>query len=139
MSLPDAVPAFRAHFTDPIYDDPADEMAPFGSDEGSDVLAIWSPARGAELGPDSTIATVLEMSPETLQSDVAAMMTDGEGEDEAAMIRGAAFTLLRLTGRISENDRALALEALDFEIEQYGEDPALLTQRRDLQSWTNPA
>lgn len=139
MSLPDAVPAFRAHFTDPIYDDPADEMAPFGSDEGSDVLAIWSPARGAELGPDSTIATVLEMSPETLQSDVAAMMTDGEGEDEAAMIRGAAFTLLRLTGRISEDDRALALEALDFEIEQYGEEPALLTQRRDLASWSNPA
>ena len=138
MSLPDAVPVFRAHFTDPIYDDPADDMAPFGSDEGWDVLMTWAPPRSSELGPDSTIATVLDVPPEQVR-EIAGPMDDIDGVGSAMMIVAAAFTLLRLTGRISEDDRALALEALDFEIEQYGEEPALLTQRRDLQSWTNPA
>lgn len=32
-------PAFAAHFIDPIYDDPALETAPFGDDDGADLLS----------------------------------------------------------------------------------------------------
>ena len=42
-----AHPRFAAHFTDPMYNDPADEWAPFGSDEAADVLAEWEERRDA--------------------------------------------------------------------------------------------
>ncbi|GAA4714364.1 hypothetical protein APR04_004117 [Promicromonospora umidemergens] len=32
---------FAAHFRDPIYDDPGDDLAPIGNDEGWDLLAGW--------------------------------------------------------------------------------------------------
>ena len=47
--------AFTDHFTSPIYDDPAGEFAPFGTDEGADLLADWA-ARTDELGPTSTMS-----------------------------------------------------------------------------------
>lgn len=51
-------PAFAAHFTDPLYDDPAGEFAPFGSDEGADLLAEWSDRPG-DLREDSTLRRLL--------------------------------------------------------------------------------
>jgi hypothetical protein len=43
--LPEAAPAFAAHFSNPVYDDPAGEFAPFGSDEGFDMLYEWAERR----------------------------------------------------------------------------------------------
>src|SRR4051812_21133688 len=57
--LPRAAPAFAAHFTDPVYNDEGDDFAPFGSDEGSDIVHE-SAERRDELGPDSTVADVIE-------------------------------------------------------------------------------
>lgn len=51
-------PAFAAHFADPLYDDPANDFAPFGNDEGWDLLAGWS-ERTDELGPTSTVLDLL--------------------------------------------------------------------------------
>lgn len=52
---------FATHFTDPIYDDPAEEFAPFGSDEGADILAEWA-ERVDDLGTDSTVRDILRDS-----------------------------------------------------------------------------
>lgn len=59
--LPEAAPAFAAHFTDPVYDDPAGEFAPFGSDEGFDMLYDWAERRD-ELDSTTTVAYLVEES-----------------------------------------------------------------------------
>ena len=135
MALPQAHPAFRAHFTDPIYDSQGEDLAPFGSDEGWDLVMDWGDRRD-ELGPDSTLGTVLRTDD---VRRVAGPMEGVDGIETAMFIVGAAFVLLRLTGRISDDDRSLALEALDFQLGQVGEQPPLVTQRDDLRSWSNPA
>ncbi|MCR6031585.1 hypothetical protein GGQ22_09010 [Nocardioides sp. zg-579] len=149
MSLPTPHPAFAAHFTDPLYDDVALESAPFGSDEGSDVLWEWGERRD-ELAPGSTIAEVMEMD----EGDVAetvARMAGIDHLDQAAIVRGAAFTLLRLVGHLGEEDRQTVLRVLDYEIAttadpgwlpQEARDqlvPPLERQRGDLLAWRNPA
>jgi uncharacterized protein YfeS len=135
MALPDAHPAFRAHFTDPVYDDAGADSGPFGNDEGWDLVMEWGDRRD-ELGPDSTLATVLETDD---VREVAGPMEGIDGLETAQFIVGAAFTLLRLTGQLREDDRALALEALDFLIDTGGTESELLVQRDDLTAWRNPA
>lgn len=137
--------AFSDHFTDPLYDDRGDELAPFGSDEGSDLLWTWEERRDG-LDRSSTLATVLGCDPETV-STVYGPMGGIDGLDTAMAVRSAAFVLLRLMGHLSEDDRRLALEALDFEIgiipridPAFADTPAaLLAQRRDLTTWVDPA
>lgn len=137
--------AFSDHFTDPLYEDRGDELAPFGSDEGSDLLWTWEERRDG-LDRSSTLATVLACHPEEV-SRVLGPMEGIDGLDTAMAVRSAAFVLLRLVGHLSEDDRRLALEALDFEIGIIPRlDPALadtpaalLTQRRDLTTWVDPA
>ncbi|GAA0988853.1 hypothetical protein ENKNEFLB_00154 [Nocardioides aquaticus] len=148
VSLPTPHPAFVLHFNDPIYDDTGLETAPFGSDEGSDVLQDWGQRRD-ELGRNSTIADVLE----TDQAGLDALVGTFKGIDyldQAALIRGAAFTLLRLTGHLSVDDRALALRTIEYETQTTADPgwlpqevreqmlPALHVQREDLLSWANP-
>ena len=135
MPLPAAHPAFAAHFTDPLYDDVGEDRAPFGNDEGWELAMTWGERR-AELGPDSTLETVLGTDD---VRNVAGPMEGADGIETATFLVGGAFVLLRLTGRISEADRALALEALDFQIGRVGEERVLIVQRDDLASWSNPA
>jgi uncharacterized protein YfeS len=148
VSLPAPHPAFIAHFSDPIYDDQALETAPFGSDEGSDILWEWGQRR-SELSLDSSIADVMETDAAGLAALVAEM-SGIDHVDQAAIVRGAAFTLLRLVGHISERDRETALGCLDYEIRTTSDPgwlseeardqllPALHIQRADLLSWRNP-
>jgi uncharacterized protein YfeS len=138
MALPDAHPAFRAHFTDPVYDDQGADAGPFGNDEGWDLVMEWGDRRD-ELGPDSTLATVLEVDDVDAVREFAGPMEGIDGLDTGQFIVGAAFTLLRLTGRIRDDDRALALGALDFLIETGGPEPEHLILKADLASWRNPA
>ena len=136
MALPDAHPAFRAHFTDPVYDAEGADLGPFGNDEGWDLVMDWG-RRQDELGPDSTLATVLGHE-DVL--NVAGPMEGVDGIETAQFVVGAAFTILRLTGRLSEDDRAIALLAVGFRIDHAGPEPdrVLLVQRDDLLSWRNP-
>jgi uncharacterized protein YfeS len=140
--LPEAAPAFSAHFTDPVYDDPAGEFAPFGSDEGFDLLYEWDERRD-ELDAATTVADLIEESGFT---DVVAEIDTPEGPgipvpggqvDAATVTVGAAFTLLRLAGRIDEAGRQQTLKALDILIRRYDSPPELLRQRADLESWAN--
>ena len=138
--LPAASPAFAAHFTDPVYDDPADEFAPFGTDEGFDMVHEWAERRH-ELSPDTTVADVIE---ESGFAHVASELDNPEGPgvpaaggqvDAATITIGAGFTLLRLTGRIDQDGRQQTLKALDVLIHRYDSPPQLVRQRRDLESW----
>lgn len=138
--LPQAAPAFAAHFTDPLYSDPADEFAPFGSDEGWDMLYEWADRRD-ELHSNTTVDDMLDES--GFAGVVSELDTEGApgipapgGQVDAATITiGAGFTLLRLTGHIDEVGRQHTLKALDVLIRHYGSRPELVRQRTDLQSW----
>jgi len=91
--------AFTDHFTSPIYDDAGDEFAPFGTDEGADLLADWA-ARTDELGPTTTVRDLLADGLDD-PADVDGMLAeldDEDGVDAATVVVGAGFTLLRLTG-----------------------------------------
>jgi len=135
MALPDAHPAFRAHFTDPVYDAEGADAGPFGNDEGWDLVMDWGRRRD-ELGPDSSLATVLGTD-DVL--NFAGPMEGVDGIETAQFVVSAAFTLLRLTGRLAEDDQALALLALGFMIETAAPEPERLVLRDDLVSWRNPA
>ncbi|KZE91614.1 hypothetical protein AVP41_01158 [Microbacterium sp. TNHR37B] len=139
--LADPDPSFAAHFTDPIYDDPAGEFAPFGSDEGADLLAEWSERRD-ELDADSTVAELIGTADGAAEifslldaRDASGVPLPGEGVDAATIIVGAAFTLLRLTGHIDAPGREHAMRALDVLIDRYGPQEDLLRQRQDLDAW----
>ena len=123
-----AADAFTRHFTDPLYDDPSDELAPFGSDEGADLLATWE-ERSDELSEWSTVADVLEDDPDSY-------LGTGATEDAAA-VRSAGFVLLRLTGHIDDAGRRAVLEALETLMGKgaFGDAPVLRRQRDDLRSW----
>jgi uncharacterized protein YfeS len=96
--LPTAHPHFATHFPDPLYYDRAEEMAPFGSDEGSDTLWVWI-SRRDELQPTAT-----EMN----------------GPDVDGFIIGAGFALIYLTGQIDEEGKHLVLDALRRTDSYYG-------------------
>jgi hypothetical protein len=138
--LPAAAATFTAHFSDPLYEDPAGEFAPFGTDEGFDLLCEWDERRD-ELGPDTTVADLIEGAG---MSEVAAGLdTREEGKipraggpvDAATVIVAGGFTLLRLSGRIDDEGKQLTLKALDVLLSYYDSPPELLRQRADLESW----
>jgi uncharacterized protein YfeS len=122
-------PDFAAHFRDPIYDDPADDFAPFGNDEGADLLATWAD-RVDELDSGSTLS---QIAPEWFEDGP--LVPADLNEDDVDLndtIIGAGFTLLRLTGQIGEADRALVLRALDIRDRTYGQQPQTQQMRTDL-------
>jgi uncharacterized protein YfeS len=132
--------AFTDHFTSPIYDDPGDEFAPFGSDEGAELLADWA-ARTDELGPTTTVRDLLADSLDDGlddTDDVDALLDaldDEDGVDAATIVVGAGFTLLRLTGQIDDEGRAAVLRALAALEAFHGEQPQLSRMRDDLESF----
>jgi uncharacterized protein YfeS len=128
--------AFTDHFTSPIYDDPAGEFAPFGNDEGADILADWA-ARSDELGPKSTVRELLAdgLDDPADVDGLLAELDDEDGIDTAFIVVGAGFTLLRLTGQIDDEGRTAVLRALVALETFYGEQPELTRMRDDLESF----
>jgi len=139
-ALPKAAPQFKAHFTDPVYEDQAGEFAPFGTDEGWDMLPEWAERR-SELNASTTVTQVLEqsgfggMEHELDVPESAGIPSPGGQVDAATIVTGAGFTLLRLTGHIDDEGKRLTLKSLDILIERFDSPSELLRQRQDLQSW----
>ncbi|MFJ4224256.1 hypothetical protein [Microbacterium sp. NPDC089695] len=139
-ALPAAAPTFAAHFTDPIYDDPADEFAPFGTDEGWEILHEWAERRG-ELHPKTTLEDLIVESGfgdivAEIDTDAGPGIPEPGGQiDAATIVVGTGFTILRLTGRIDKEGLEQTLKALDILIDHYGPSEALVRQRADLESW----
>lgn len=131
--LPEAAPAFNAHFSDPVYGDIAGEFAPFGTDEGADMLYAWDERRD-ELDPQTTVTNLLD---DAGLSDIDAALSDPRDVDSATLTVAAGFTLLRLSGRIDDAGKGLTLKALKVLIQYYNSPPELLRQRADLESWRN--
>ncbi len=149
VSLPMPHPAFSVHFVDPIYEATAVETAPFGSDEGADIL--WEcERRRQQLNSASTVAEVMETDDAQIDGLID-QMAGIDHLDQAASIRAAAFALLRLTGHLGDPDRSRTLRVLDYEIRTIADPtwlhaeapnrllPPLHVQRRDLASWANPS
>jgi uncharacterized protein YfeS len=135
QNLPNAHPAFSSHFSAPIYEDPAGEFAPFGTDQGWDILHSVA-QNGDQLPNNATVEDVLALAgfPEAGGWD-----DNPSGEEwyeDATMVAASAFTLLRLTGQIDDTGRQQALEALAILIDFFGDQPELQQQRTDLDSWT---
>jgi uncharacterized protein YfeS len=61
QNFPDAHPAFSSHFSAPIYEDPAGEFAPFGTDEGWDMLHSVAQRRD-QLPNNATVKDVLALA-----------------------------------------------------------------------------
>lgn len=121
---------FAKHFTDPLYFDQAEEFAPFGSDEGSDTLWIWT-SRRSELTSCTTLRWMVT------EEDVAGALDDPatNGPDLDGFIIGAGFALILLTGHIDTEGKRLLLEALHRTYSFYADveprEPAVMI--RDLQ------
>ena len=61
--FPSSHKAFAEHFTDPLYVDQAEDFAPFGNDEGSDTLWVWTQRR-SELTRCTTLRWMFEQDDE---------------------------------------------------------------------------
>lgn len=138
-SFPAPHPAFAAHFTDPIYEDPASDLAPFGSDEGFDLLYTW--AERPDEAEWLTLRELLEESGFDSFDDVPAGPEDDEALrshrwETALNTVSAAFTLLRLTGSIDPEGKDSAVRALELLVDMEDNDPGLVRELEDLRSWT---
>lgn len=148
-------PGFADHFSADVYSDLGAQFGPFGSEEGYDMLSEWS-GRNFELSPSSTVRDLLAGA----QEDAVAEDTDDEDTgsvdsvffdvlgntadpaddvvDEATIVLGAGFTLLRLTGHIDAEGEQVTLEALDAVESFYGSQPEFDQMRQDLLTFTGP-
>ncbi|WP_091076885.1 hypothetical protein [Microlunatus sagamiharensis] len=107
-------PAFRAHFTDAIYDSDLaanDDTLPFGTDEGSDTLSEWSDG-AAVLQADPRLDVVLGFKATALAREAA------DDDDSADQLIVAGFVLLRAAGTITSADQRLLLKVLRRQAEQ---------------------
>lgn len=107
MSAVPAHPRYVAHFVDPLYDSNILDSAPFGSDQGADMLHDVEMAGGV-LPPDASIQTVLPWG------DVDGYFADAQkGDvDGLSFIYAAGFLLLRFNGHIGEADYRILRSAL---------------------------
>jgi hypothetical protein len=107
MSAVPAHPKYVSHFVDPLYDSNILDSAPFGSDQGADMLHDVEMAGGV-LPPDASIETVLPWG------DVAGYFAAAQKGDVDGLlfIYAAGFLLLRFNGHIEEADYRILRAAL---------------------------
>ncbi len=124
-------PVFAAHFTDPLYTDEGGEFAPFGTDEGWDVMVSWAEGRD-ELSSCTTVRDLLadeQVGGGTLDDP------EQNGPDVDATIIAAGFGLLYLTGQVDREGKQLTLDALRRTASSYPGVRELATMTRDLTSF----
>jgi hypothetical protein len=127
-------PAFAEHFADPMYHDAGDELAPFGSDEGFDLLFTWK-EKARDLTACTTVRSVFEGDDPAAAGGIDRTSDDDPAQDGA--IVGAGFTLIFFTGHIDPEGKRLVMDAIRREARYYRngrirEFPVML---RDLESF----
>ena len=132
--LPEAHPTFAAHFTDELYEDPADDFAPFGSDEAADEIFGWM-THVEDVTATSTVRQLVAISYD--EEDEASLEADWASDDDTLdMITIAlGFFLIRVTGQIDDIGRQDVLAALARQQDRYGEQPQFTIMTRDLTSF----
>ena len=117
-------PRFRMHFTDDLYYDCGDEEAPFGSDEGSDTLAMISedfhksksfdftnfPKKLVEVYWDMDYLPATDISRNSVDRLVKTNEMDLIQSDMVTY--AAAFAQIKITGRLDAKLKAMALNAM---------------------------
>lgn len=107
MSRHGVDPRYLSHFTDPLYGSRVLDAAPFGSDQGADMLHDVESA-GDVLPAGATIESLLPWGDVDGHFDVAAT-----GDvDGLLLIYAAGFLLLRYTGHIDDSDYDILRRAL---------------------------
>lgn len=124
------------HFTSEFYEDLTNEFAPFGSDEGFDVISLAEDHRD-EVSEETTVQELLEIVDAPLSDEWSQTLKGQEALDDAVFISSAAFALIRITGRIDSHGHKKALESLKVLIDSFGDESELVQQKIDLESWTN--
>jgi hypothetical protein len=107
MSAAAAHPTYVAHFADPLYDSNFLDAAPFGSDQGADMLHDVEMAGGV-LPPDAGIEEVLPWG------TVEGYFADAQKGDVDGLlfIYAAGFLLLRFNAHLEEADYRILRSAL---------------------------
>lgn len=122
-------PVFREYFSDELYYDCADEEAPFGSDEGSDTLALlqleYKPGMDFAVFPKHIMEEewgLVYLPPVMGQTDdelkeQAAKMYDFPGDEQMHMsdqvITATALGQIKITGKIDKDMLNMLLLSLD--------------------------
>lgn len=115
-----ANPAFMQHFQEDFYLDCTDEFAPFGSDEGADVLDMFGEALRKEQDFDFLEGAYAVLS-DWLEEDISTpddWMLNGDRFVCDVVILASAFASIKLTGRITDALKRSAHEALTTIVEE---------------------
>lgn len=115
-----ANPAFMQHFQEDFYLDCTDEYAPFGSDEGADVLDMFGEALRKEQDFDFLEGAYAVLS-DWLEEDISTpddWMLNGDRFVCDVVILVSAFASIKLTGRITDALKRSAHEALTTIVEE---------------------
>jgi uncharacterized protein YfeS len=115
-----ANPAFMQHFQEDFYLDCTDEYAPFGSDEGADVLDMFGEALRKEQDFDFLEGAYSVLS-DWLEEDISTpddWMLNGDRFVCDVVILASAFASIKLTGRITDALKRSAHEALTTIVEE---------------------
>lgn len=128
---PEPHPRFAAHFTDSIYSDWSDDLTPFGGDEASDVVAeLYDEVD--ELDDDLTLRQLAEGAfgdewPDILDDP------DALHEFGDPVLIGLGFALIRITGTIDPDSRALLSAAIGRQSTRYKGEESFATMADDLE------
>lgn len=115
-----ANPAFMQHFQEDFYLDCTDEFAPFGSDEGADVLDMFGEALRKEQDFDFLEGAYAVLS-DWLEEDISTpddWMLNGDRFVCDVVILASAFASIKLTGRITDALKRSAHETLTTIVEE---------------------
>lgn len=121
-----AHPAFMQHFPEDFYLDCTDEFAPFGSDGGADVLDMFGEALRKDRDADFLEGAYAILS-DWLEEDISTpddWMMNGDRFACDVVILASAFASIKLTGRITDDLKRSAHEALKGLINEVGPEDA---------------
>ena len=121
-ALPEAHPAFRAHFTAAFYTDQADEFAPFGNDEAADSVAELIAVRRRIVETTTLRALCAVAFGDEAKSVFENLQYDDDHVDP--IIIGVGFLLIYLTGRIDDEGRRALIASIERADGRYGEHTA---------------
>ncbi|MCT4795282.1 WGR domain-containing protein [Exiguobacterium alkaliphilum] len=117
-----AHPRFNAHFQDDFYLDCTDEFAPFGSDEGADVLVMFEDAIRKERDIDFLVGAY-EIVSDWMERDVSTpddWATFKYGFECDVVVMSSAFASIKLTGHLEtalQEEGIAALDRLTHQVE----------------------
>lgn len=133
MPSPGVDSRYAAHFVDPLYESRVLDAAPFGSDQGADMLHDVE-AAGGVLAVGATLGSLLPWG----DVDGCFAAAIGGDVDGLQLIYAAGFLLLRYGGQIDESDHATLCRALEGIAEVMGLERLSETVLPDLESFLRP-